>query len=405
VDYFLNRLKNKDDDFFDGIHPFKTGVKTLSIKRDSSLFKKCVNQDFDYLMSRKFAVDREVLEKLLIQSVLGRAYYGHGWFVDDDGYSLRFLDVSFDAICTVLEERYPKLNSIDVRKFRDELVEHFVKEVLDNLEKETFILVKDKSPFFGVDFLKSFEKVNSRDFLKGMIIAGMMDDYNIRRKTLFKYINDFEGYPLELGGGEIIPADRNKLMKLGLKDTENKEFSKAELEYLADLGVIGEKGKFYNYPEFDSVYFRRRLGEGVCDDLAMIYIGKKYGVDAMLGAFLMDAVDTYDKFITRTIFGGMDGYLAEKIWRVLGNDFLCIDEILECIYFSAKMNYPSLKLSSSHRRFVQIENGASKPTFLMHLDFLQGKTMPDFRLGYIRMKSKEFYEIAKKRLESVGLTD
>jgi len=402
IDFMLDRLKNKDNDFFDGIHPFRTGTRTLSVKNNKALFKKCVEMDFDYLMSRKFAVDKNVLERLLIQSVLGRAFYGHGWFVDDEGFSLKFSDVTFDGICTVLEERYPTLNNIDVRRFRSLLVEEFISYILDSLDKEELIFTAQNRQFFGIDFLKEFEPVKTKDFLKGVVIAGLMDDYTFRRKTLFAQINDFDGYPLELGSGEVYIVDRKKFEQLGLKNTGENEFSKHQIDYLTDIGVIVNSDEFYDYPKYDSVYFRRRVGEGVSDDLAMIYIGKRYGVDAMLGALLIDAVDTYDKFLIKFRNTGMDGYLANITLQHLDYDFVSMEEIMQCIYFAAKMNTPSLRLSSSHRRFVQVENRANKPTFLMHFDFLRGQEMPEFKLGYVRMKSKDFYEIASNRLENLN---
>ena len=48
------------------------------------------------------------------------------------------------------------------------------------------------------------------------------------------------------------------------------------------------------------------MGDGVCDDLAMIYVGAQHGYDAMLGAFVMDAIDTYDKYLLDLTWGGFD---------------------------------------------------------------------------------------------------
>ena len=42
----------------------------------------------------------------------------------------------------------------------------------------------------------------------------------------------------------------------------------------------------------------------MCDDLALMWVGLRYGFDAMLGAFVMDAVDTYDKFLLRLTWNG-----------------------------------------------------------------------------------------------------
>ena len=78
------------------------------------------------------------------------------------------------------------------------------------------------------------------------------------------------------------------------------------------------EGEVWSYPRYDQAYFRRCMGDGVCDDLALIGIGAHHGYDAMLGAFVMDAVDTYDKFLWRFRPGGVDGRLAAALqdrWR------------------------------------------------------------------------------------------
>ena len=114
--------------------------------------------------------------------------------------------------------------------------------------------------------------------------------------------------------------------------------------YASDFELAGDRPSY----TVDTVeHFRRRLGDGICDDLAMILVGAEHGFDAMLGAFIMDAIDTYDKFLWRFRSGGMDGYLTERIRRhfIERHDEPPVggETVLDPIHFAAKNNHPTLK--------------------------------------------------------------
>ena len=61
------------------------------------------------------------------------------------------------------------------------------------------------------------------------------------------------------------------------------------------------------------------------------------------------------------------------------------------IYFSAKANDPPVDVSSSHRRLIQIEPGAKKPTLLNHMTYVNGGKPTRIPMGYNRYDSKRFY--------------
>ena len=383
------------------------GAKTLDVKRDAELFDGLVTLDFDFLMNQNFAAAGRNLADLLCQSVLGRAQNGHGWFTDEFGSSLRFPEATFERILTVLERSDPNLKPHLVRRRRGDMLQGFGQWLLERSDQPELELVIDGAPVFGVDFLAA-AKVNTREFLTGLVLAGFMDDWSYRETSMFQYKRNFGGLPYHVGGGEILIVDRANFEMCGLGDTGGTLFLDDDLRTLRDIGVIcRNRHARYAFPTHDQAFFRRRLGEGVCDDLAMIWVGAKYGYSAMLGAFVMDAIDTYDKYLLDLTWGGYDTALAglvQKQFRQREEEpLVCDSAICELIHFAAKNNHPTVFLSSSHRRFIQVEKQSSVPTLLNHWRFLQGEPVFDIKLGYSQLPAREFYQAAWRRLKSSGL--
>jgi len=203
-------------------------------------------------------------------------------------------------------------------------------------------------------------------------------------------------------------VDTANFEMVGLGDTGATVFTDEQIRTLQDIGVIcRNRHGDYAFPEYDQAYFRRQMGDGVCDDMAILYIGAKYGFSAMLGAFLMDAIDTYDKYLLELTWGGFDTFLAGRIQKHFLNiedePLVWDDAIFDLIHFAAKRNDPIVNFSSSHRRLIQIEKGASVPTILNHWNFLQGEPLFDIKLGFARIPSREFYQAAAKRLKIVDM--
>jgi len=384
----------------------RSGIRVLDIPRNRELFERLVRSDYDYLMRQRFAVGHRNLTDLLPQSVLGRAQNGHGWFTDEWGTCLQFPDATFDRVLTVLEASAPHARGDLVRKRRGDMLRIFSDWILDNLWTPELELVLADGPVFGVELFAG-RKVETRAFLTGMVLAGFMDDWTYRETTMMHHKRAFGGGPFHIGGGEILIVDREKFNLCGLGDTGQTVFGDDRLRGLVDAGVIvNRRDVSYRYPEHDQVYFRRCAGDGVSDDLALMYIGRRYGFDAMLGAFTMDAMDTYDKYVVDLAWGGQDTDLARTIQRRFldREDRPLVDDraILDLIHFAAKRNDPVITLSSSHRRFIQIEWPAVEPTLLNHWRFLQGEPVADIKLGYSRMPARDFYAVARSRFAAVA---
>ena len=408
VEALLDRVKGKADNRPERSSASRfLGFRTLDLVRHRETFERLVSLDFDFLLSRKFAATPGVLADLLPQSVLGRAQNGHGWFTDEFGTSLRFPDATFDRILSVLETADGNLKGHFVRERRGRMLSRFGDWLFANLGHPELELVIDGSPLFGVDFLAE-KKVETRAFVTGLVLAGFMDDWSSRETTMLEHRRTFSGLPFHIGGGEILIVDREKFEMCGLGDTGSVLFDNEQLRTLRDIGVVcRDRDAAYSHPEYDQAYFRRRMGDGICDDLAMIYIGAQHGYDAMLGAFVMDAIDTYDKFLLDLTWGGFDTHLAGRLqrhFRDLEDKPLVDDrEIFDLIHFAAKRNDPSINLSSSHRRLIQYEQNAQVPTLLNHWRFLQGELIYDIKLGFSRVPARQFYDVAKHRLAAVDL--
>ena len=193
------------------------------------------------------------------------------------------------------------------------MLSHFGEWLFANLATGELELIVGGAPLFGVHFLAD-RKVDTRAFLTGLVLAGFMDDWSYREAAMLEHRRTFTGMPFHIGGGEMLIVDRGQFEMCGLGDTGAVLFDSDQLRTLRDIGVVcRDREAEYRYPDHDQAYFRRRLGDGICDDLAMMAAGARYGFDAMLGAFVMDAVDTYDKFLLRLTRGGYDGHLAHRI--------------------------------------------------------------------------------------------
>ncbi len=383
------------------------GHRNLDIQRNKELFEGLVALDFEFLIGQNFTASARVLSDLLPQSVLGRAQNGHGWFTDEFGTSLRFPDATFDRVLSILEAGDPNLKSHLVRRRRTDMLHGFGQWILSNLHKPELTLNLDGQPVFGIDFLAD-RVVDTRAFLTGLVMAGFMDDWSMREASMFEYKRTLGGYPFRLGGGDILIVDAANFQMCGLGNTGSMVFDDQELRTLCDVGVIcRDRDVQYTYPEYDQAYFRRCMGDGVCDDMALIWIGAQHGLDAMLGGFIMDAIDTYDKYLLELTWGGYDTHLAGEIQNRIHEkeDEPLVDDrqILKLIHFAAKKNDPPLQLSSSHRRLIQVEANSEVPTVLNHWRFLTGEPVFDIKLGFSRVPAREFYKAAHERLRLAGM--
>jgi len=407
IEAILDSVRGRGREQFDRKDPERRPrARKLDLGRDGRLFDRLATLDFEYLLSLNFSASMDTLRLLLPQSVLGRAQNGHGFWRDEGGSPLVFRDATFDRVLTALELLDPGLKAPTVRRERNHRLDLLERTVLEHLDKDEILLERDDRPLMGVELLRG-ECVETAGFLKGMLLAGWMDDLDQRRMCMSMHRQTFGGELLEIGGGRTFVVDPDMLAAVGIVDPGRGEFTPEDIRRLKDIGVIQREDREYQRPHYEQAYFRVTQADGVCDDLALLYIGARHGWAAFLGAFVMDAVDTYDKFLWHFRPGGVDGRLAgaiQKKWQDRhGEPLVTGEEILDVIRVAAKQNDPELFLSSSHRRFIQTEQGSKVPTLLNHWRFLQGEPLFEIELGYSRYPSRQFYDIARNRLMSMGI--
>ncbi len=403
----LSAARGKSRDHYDRRDPERgPRPRYLELSRQGRLFDRLAALDYEYLLSLDFAASTDMLRLLLPQSVLGRAQNGHGFWRDEDGTPLVFRDATFDRVLSALQNVDPGLTARQVRGERNHRLQRLEAHLVANLDQPELLLEVDGEPLLGVEFLRG-RVVETRGFLRGLLLAGWMDDLQRRRACMALHRRTFAGDPLEIAGGQTYVVRPDLLEAVGIVDPGQGEFSPEDIARLVELGVIVTADRLYTRPEHEQAYFRLRAGEGVCDDLALIWVGAVFGEDAFIGAFLMDAVDTYDKFLWEFRPGGVDGRLAtllQALWQQRHGEPLVRDEeILGVIRFAAKANHPACLLSSSHRRFIQTEEGSRVPTLWNHWRFVSGDPVFEIELGYSRFPSAKFYDIAHKRLEMLQI--
>ncbi len=362
-----------------------------------SRFKSLVKDDLARTRQEsKLVLDESLHEALLVQTVLGHAQNGHKVF---NRANARY---PFATITDIIEAA--DLEVAKIKSIRQELIDKVFDWAELAKKDKTNSLVIDGQPLLGVEFLRGYH-IDPEYVLKGMVLAGMMDNYGWRQRTVAKYEGKtITGQPLIIGGGETYLVDSNILKERKpflIEDLAEEEISNESIHELRSQGVITAPDN----PHAEVAYIRRKKGLGTSDDAAFIIMGEMYkkeglekALSTFLGGFIVDGMDTYDKCTSRPIEGGYDEELGLEIREALPS-LVNDDEITALIYYSAKGNGEKL-VSSSHKRLIQVvENAVPQiPALLHHHKFLEvGKYAP-FQVGFERMPSSQFYKSVGERI-------
>ena len=337
-------------------------------------------------------VDDGFREALLVQSVLGHAQQGHGEYF----YNNPFPQATIQDITHASPRGHRRIVSM-----RQQHIDRIHKWTDRAIEGKVHRFAIDGEPLLGVGFLRNHKINDMEAVLKGMVLAGYMDNYQSRMETLEHYNHRrIDGRTLEIGGGESFLVDTKLLLAKGYStaDLGAKAYNEGTIEYFRQLGIICETAN----SNVESTYIRRKEGAGTSDDLAFLMIGNLFGIDAMYGAFIVDAVDTYDKCVTYPQSGGIDealGRFVEASFKFkTGEDIVSKEDIYKVIYFSAKNNTPKVAGSSSHRRLIEMQGDRKlMPVFLQHVAHLRGEKTAEFQVGFNGPQSPYFYQAANER--------
>ncbi len=413
IDMILSELRGDLDYSFDHVRerPRRLKVIPCSVTGDRPLFDELARRDYLYLHSLPIQISPALKPLLLPQSLCGRAQNGHGMFHDDLGRPLAFEDASVEDVIRAIGPEDMGMRADQVKRERQALLTGLREFIGSSIGLETisFGPADDlASNPFGLIFMEGV-KVEARPFFKGFLLAGYMDNWEMRQDCEEHFKVNLSGAPLILGSGETLLVDPELFERVGLtvRATGEQIFDAERLRQLRELGVIVNSRTNSKKSKAKGVYFRRVPGPGVSDDAALVYLGKTYGAAAAWGALLSDAADTYDKYVDIYTEGGYDELLTKDTDNELnilhGEDFVTETEIRRTIFFSAKDNDPPVDVSSSHRRLAQIEQGSKVATFLNHLKFIEGGKPAKISMGYSRYDSDKFYQRLSIRAEILRL--
>lgn len=368
-------------------------LKEISEPQFDKLIK---DQFYDFFENLDLAVDDNSKLILSLHSTFGRAKKGHGPFM---GYNRP--EIEMERIC-----KASGINPEAVKWTTYQMIKSFMNGIANSINKnKKELTTKAKENYYGIEFLNRFPCGNEKEFFQGIALTGFMDVAEYRKKTINKFQKTIEGKILEIGSGKEYPINYKnlELHDISKKSLSEKEHSEEEIEEMKKFKIIDEEN--LKNPNVKNTYLRHQKGFGICDDMSICAIGaRKYGIAGMIGGMLNDASDTYTKFIPTKISGGFDEYIARmtiELWKQkYKEELITEDEILETIYLGAKNNLKIGGHSSSHRRFMQYEEGSKSPTFINHLNFINSGKNAKFKMGYYQIPSREFYKNLKTRLET-----
>lgn len=360
---------------------------------------------FSLLDEVKLRTDEETRRLLLMQSFVGRAQNGNGRYCKE-----RKVNTTMDDLIAFQEEikkywkLYQHIEPQDVREFvkkkrqdKIDATKKWVERAIKG-EKLTSLVDENNKPLFGVKNFLQWKIDDPLTVLRGAYYGSKMDNYEWRKKVS-------ENYGFELGGGICCAIDFKIMHDLGLnlEMLSKQEWTDEEISKLKEKGLIIDK-KVKSTATIRNAYVRRKKGKGVSDDLAMVIAGMLHGTDALLGVFLVDAVDTWDKYTPQIFEGGQDEILGEYIAKNLPFTHIpSEEEVIKFIYAAALPSKNSSLSDNSQRYLLQIDQTLDQTALESHHNFIHGKTFHSMRLGHIKSKATNtsLYRYAQKKLKEV----
>lgn len=304
---------------------------------------------------------------LLMQSITGHAQNGHCEFAGQ-AYVNTTLDEIVDALASIGDQRIfqeiGKVSKKNVKQSRDGVIEALkspFKKIIEGQEVKS-LTDEEGNPLLGISALREVDIKNKEAFLIGGYLASKMDCYEWRKRVA-------DDYGVEMGGGECVAVNMKELPEtLTLGDLADNEWGKLMSIFIKSKMVISEE-KIESSDDIRNAYIRHKQGKGVSDDAAIIIAGTLYGEEAFWGAYLFDAIDTWDKYATYIFKGGADERFGEEIKPHIN---ITDDEVIRFIYLARKENgFPD----SSQRYFLQIDKENNQTALESHLKYLKGQTI------------------------------
>lgn len=407
-----------------------TYAKVCDIETNWNKFRRFVNRDIvTFLERHKFKITPEVIPLIAMQSIEGHARNGHGAFCEMDGSNRKrysFPSANYRDVVKALHKRplshalknvLPQHYNLEryVAQYTDsdfvaEWRERLIKDVFDftdmliNGKKPDYCLDRMGKPLLGIESIARLKIEDHCALLNAVYFAPIMDEYDPWRKKVF------EKYLIQQGGGESyrisIPVMRE--MGLDVEFIERNEHSDEAMAHYKESGLILDHGPISD--DAALAYFRRKVGAGSVDDLALVLMGILLGPDGAKGLALGDGVDTFDKYTLNTVEGGFDHQLGKYVADSVGTikrhypKFELMDEetILKSMSIIAGVHYPGPHCSV--RYFNQVDEKSGITALEGHLMFSQGVEIENIPVVHIshpslKVTNHKLYRIFKEKLE------
>jgi hypothetical protein len=347
-----------------------------------------IREDFQRLTSgTRLRTSQLVEELILMQSVEGHAHEGHGAFA-----GRRFVNTTLQDTVQALG-RDPLTIANQRQGLIDEVVEWV--EQAANGKAPGLLVTPEGECLFDIGLFRQVE-ITPAEVLKGIYLGGLRDDSRVRLEVE-------ERYGIRIGGGETALVDVAVMEEMGL-DAEQL----AHGEWQNRIEVFRDRGMIAEYKENDPrrlrfLYIRHRLGGGTSDDAAVLAAGKMFGPSAALGAFLADAIDTFEKYVPLARYSDQDDELAYWIEENGSGLGVSREELLKMTYLCAVPEEMGGKVpDSSLRWMLAVDRGCDQTALESHLAHLQGRPYAPMLLAFERLPNQELYDWFEERLSSFG---
>jgi len=336
-------------------------------------------------------MEKDSKELLIIQSIEGHVREGHcAISISHPNFTIEDTVLALNKDPDVIKSRRQR----EIDEFFT-----FMDRVINGETKK--YETKEGRPLFGYKIFEKYSDINDTSAMfVGLYLGGLMDDPDVRRECE-------KAYRMQLRQGLCCLVNIKNLEKerLSLRDLANFCFMPEEVGRLESLGIIHRRGGPIG-GDYTFGYVQLSHGVGTSDDLAILTAGVLYGLDAALGVFLADAVDTWDKYVPYVYGSGQDSQIPsfieqkeEYIRKNVNPDFTVPSkkDVLKFVSHIAKSRYRGVK-SASQRYLNQLTEGIAPID--NYLNVILGKPAYNLRVGPKSVGMSMKTELAVKQLFS-----
>ena len=337
-----------------------------------------VREDFQRLTSNvRLRTTHLVEELILMQSIEGHAHEGHGVFS-----GRRFINTTIQDTVLALG-RDPRVISAQRQELINEVVDWVERAARG--EAGNLLTTADGHCLFDIGLFRQIE-VDPKEVLRGIYLGGLRDDSKVRLEVEKRY-------GLRIGGGETALVDVKTMEEMGL-DAEQL----AHGEWQDKIEEFKERGLIVEFTGDETrrlrfLYIRHRKGGGTSDDAAILAAGRMFGPSAALGAFLADAIDTFEKYVPLPDYADQDDELSAWIKENVPGIAVDNEDLHKMTWLCAVPHDEQAKVpDSSLRWMISIDPQTDQTALESHLAYLQGRPYSRMLLAFERVSNQNLYD-------------